>query len=436
MILLATVHWVFVLIILAIPLAPLLWFLTVGREARREEILGAFSSRSIAVYFERFWTSRKELADLAAVAATTFLSGTEQRIAETEEKLRSAFKNLYDRQFPHLPYILSTILLSLIVAVSASLSLQSSLAMIRGGGSAYLPFVGMTLGATGIAALAGAYMWVSSDLILRSRRRDCLPSDIYWSCLRMAIALPLGYAIASIAKEDIGPFIAFAMGAFPIEAIGRMLRRLSNKTLGLDDSGEEVSELVKLTPVDNAIASRFQSEGITTIQLLTSFDPVLLAIRCNLPFDFVMECINEALAWRYLKDALGTLRPAGLRGAYEMVDVVDTLYFTADAALPSEADALVAERNASAAVAAAEADALSQKPAGDALQNAKSALAQAEKTLAAVRFQANMLRLQKENTELLQVLAEKLGWKELQLRAGIEHVAIEAYAKFVYRVWT
>jgi hypothetical protein len=409
----------------------LLWFLIRGRNARREEILGAFSARSISIYFERFWTSRQDLAELAATATTTFASGSEDQIREIKRRLKIEFARLYDGQFGHLPYTLAAVLFSVIMAISISISLQSALATIQGGAAAYLPFVGVKLGPTAIAALAGAYMWVVSDLILRSRRRDCLPSDIYWSSLRMAISVPLGYAIASVAKEEVGPFVAFAMGAFPIEAIGKMLRRLSNRTLGLEDSADQVSELVKLTPVDNTVASRFESEGITTIQLLTSFDPVLLAIRCNLPFDFVMECVNEALAWRYFKEALQTMRPAGLRGAYEMVDLIDTFRFVPDASLPSEADA-------AAAVAAAEAKLAQQNPAAGAAaqQQANDALEQARKQLAAVRSQADMLRLQKENIELLEILAKKLTWETPQLRAGVEHVAGESYARFVYRVWT
>jgi hypothetical protein len=106
MTLLALIHWFFVLIILAIPLVPLLWFLRYGRNARRDEILGAFSSRSISFYFERFWTSQQELADIATAARDMFQSGSEAQITEIEKKLRTAFANLYDRQFRHLPYTL------------------------------------------------------------------------------------------------------------------------------------------------------------------------------------------------------------------------------------------------------------------------------------------------------------------------------------------
>ena len=47
-------------------------------------------------------------------------------------------------------------------------------------------------------------------------------------------------------------------------------------------------------------------------------DPVQLIMRSNLTFNFVTDCMNQALAWIYLKDDLSKVRPLGIGGACEV----------------------------------------------------------------------------------------------------------------------
>jgi hypothetical protein len=41
-------------------------------------------------------------------------------------------------------------------------------------------------------------------------------------------------------------------------------------------------------------------------------------MRSNLSFNFVTDCMNQALAWMYLQDGLNIIRPLGMRGAAEI----------------------------------------------------------------------------------------------------------------------
>ena len=52
--------------------------------------------------------------------------------------------------------------------------------------------------------------------------------------IRMLIAIPLGYSFAALLKDDLGPFIAFAAGAFPLQNVETLLQRLANKQLGVE----------------------------------------------------------------------------------------------------------------------------------------------------------------------------------------------------------
>jgi hypothetical protein len=66
-----------------------------------------------------------------------------------------------------------------------------------------------------VAAFAGAYGFVVWEFIWRSARRDLSPANILGGAVRMWIAVPLGYSLAALLKEDVGAFIAFAASAFP-----------------------------------------------------------------------------------------------------------------------------------------------------------------------------------------------------------------------------
>ena len=50
-----------------------------------------------------------------------------------------------------------------------------------------------------IFALAGAYVWVTYDLIIRVRQNDVVTSDINRATLRLLLSLPFGFAISAFA---------------------------------------------------------------------------------------------------------------------------------------------------------------------------------------------------------------------------------------------
>jgi hypothetical protein len=169
-----------------------------------------------------------------------------------------------------------------------------------------------------VAAVSGAYAFVTWNLIWRTARRDISPSDIQGAAIRMLIAIPLGYSFAALLKDDLGPFIAFAAGAFPLKTVETLLQRLSSKQLGVDNDNASKDQVTELSCIDRTIAERLQDADITTVCQLAYCDPVQICMRTNLGFEFVSDIAAQALAWIYLGDKLAHLRLLGLRGAVEI----------------------------------------------------------------------------------------------------------------------
>ena len=102
-----------------------------------------------------------------------------------------------------------------------------------------------------------------------------------------------------------------------------MLQQLANKNLGLGATAEEASDdIIKLQGISKTIVERLTNEDITTVTQVAYCDPVQLIMRSNLSFNFVTDCMNQALAWMYLEDDLSKVRPLGMRGAAEIRDLI------------------------------------------------------------------------------------------------------------------
>jgi hypothetical protein len=79
---------------------------------------------------------------------------------------------------------------------------------------------------TAPAAIAGAYTFVAWNFFSQMQRRNVSVADVMRGALRLAVAIPVGYAFGQLLNPGLSPFIALAVGAFPLNAIGTMLRQL------------------------------------------------------------------------------------------------------------------------------------------------------------------------------------------------------------------
>ena len=280
-------------------LAPLIRYVTVGWLAKRKDIMDGVGAEARLAYFKMFSPSE---------------------VPETADLAFAEFERLYSKWYGRRFFLVPGLLLSLTDLIAVAVV---TLTVLHARGYVGTPL--FDLPDIAVAAIAGAYMWIVNDFISRARRLDFAPSHVQWALLRLVIAVPMGYAFAAIAAKSLGPFIAFAVGAFPLATLTSMLQRLATKTLGLEATAEEASDdIIKLQGINKAIVERLLNEDIATVTQIAYCDPVHLVMRSNLTFDFVTDCMNQALAWMYFQNGLDKIRSLGLRGAAEIKHLVDS----------------------------------------------------------------------------------------------------------------
>jgi hypothetical protein len=278
-------------------MAPLFRYVLLGWHAKKKDIMDGLDTSALHAYFEMFTRA--------------------PRPAPQDEI--KAFNTMYRSWYGQRFFILPGIILFVIGLLAVALVVLTGLDEVG-----YITNTMPNLPATAVAALAGAYLWVVHDLILRSRRLDLSPADVLWCCLRLIIAVPMGYAFASILNDSVAPFVAFSLGAFPLSALLSISRRIGEQKLGLAASPEESSDdIVKLQGINPMIVERLRNEDVSTVTQIAYCDPVRLVMRSNLTFNFVTDCMNQALAWMYVEEKLDLLRPLGLRGAVEIKNFID-----------------------------------------------------------------------------------------------------------------
>ena len=182
-----------------------------------------------------------------------------------------------------------------------------------------------------IAAIFGAYTWVTSDVILRYRQTDLSSSDINWYVLRFVVAIPLGLALAQFAGftataegktiQSSGAILAFVISMFSLSRIQEILGGLTNRAFAIPASAAGTNEdvVLALPGVDQRTADRLDAEGVSTVSQIAVADPVRLSVRTGFSFSFVLELIDRAMLWQYLGKKVLATRPYGWLGATDVL---------------------------------------------------------------------------------------------------------------------
>lgn len=293
-------------IALGLLFGPVVHYLVSGWVAKRREILSSFTKEAIRRYFKVFFSAKLE--------------------AIKDPKLE--FTNFYDKRFGRQHYIIPGVCLFAISGFLLVLVSWTSFLWLRQESSHQL-----TLPPIAVAAVAGAYMWVLHDFIRRAQQRDLGPTNLFWASFRLLIAAPLGFAIATLFRDEVGVAIAVLLGVFPTRTLFTIARRLVRSRLNLGSFREEPSyELEALQGIRRVQAERFADEGIESILQLAYSDPIDLTIRTNFSFSYVVDCCGQALAWLYFGQDLAKMWRFGLRGGQEIYSLIAEI----DKLFPSE----------------------------------------------------------------------------------------------------
>ncbi len=282
---------------------PVLAFWRRGWHIKRQDVMSSLDERSKALYLQTF-----------------------QDISPSDPS--AAFDKLYRFRYGRHRLIPPYIILVLISFPLLFLLSETALAHLLFRADGHWGSLGAHYGGvvkypqSAAASIAGAYTWVVVVFISGATHYDLPPGVILTGALRLAIAAPLGYAVAALAGPHFGPFIAFALGAFPLDVIQLLFRRSLNK-LGLEiGTSEDQSQVKNLDGVDQIVADRLASADISTIAQLAYCDPVQVSMRTNINFDAIIDAQNQALAWVYFGPALEKIRPMGMRGAMEIANLL------------------------------------------------------------------------------------------------------------------
>jgi hypothetical protein len=309
---------------------PVQAYLRRGWAIKKTDIFSSFSEDAKVLYLKVFMKTGFAAGDAACI---------QQQAAASFEKL---YLDRYGRYKFRTPLLLFTV----VNFIGMFLVSQSALAWVEAlAGCGLVSFCAKVGGApmmlipdVAAAAISGAYVWIVSDLISRNRRLDLSPTDVLNATLRLSISAALATAVVSTVKDQAGASIggplAFALGAFPLDTVATMLRRFAEDKVGLkpDADSQSTDTILNLDSVDHPTADRLRGADISTIAQLAYADPVQLAMRTGLGFDFVLDLVGQALAWIYLGDRLDDLRSAGLRGA---VEIHNFLYELSDVGKPA-----------------------------------------------------------------------------------------------------
>lgn len=284
-------------IIAALPLIPTGHFLCFGWIARKRQILSRFNDAAIGYYTKTFCPE------------SAFVNA-------------AAFEADYDRRYGRRLFFFPVLLFATTVVFLTYLSASWVLTHDWGGpdeGTAKIS----------IFSLAGAYLWITYDLILRARQNDVVTSDVNRATLRLLVSLPFGFAVSAFAGAMPGSTVsissgalAFFVGSFPTDTVLKFMRRTAAVPLKLDadttDAG--VQQLTKIEGITVPIAERLIDEGVKTNLQLAYADPIALTIRTGMDFAFILSCCGHAMVRTYFNDEqMKVVEKYGLHTGFEMI---------------------------------------------------------------------------------------------------------------------
>jgi hypothetical protein len=287
---------------------PILQFLVGPWAARRNKLVGILAGAPLRLYYLRFRAN----VDIAKGKKPSDKSLNDQ---DFNAAFNRDFGSWYGRRYYVLPVIL-------LVAVTGCCAWWGALE-VRGWIDGMRSIDSMA--GLAAAALTGGFMWVISDEIDRLRRCDFTTSDVYYYVFRILLSIPFAWAVTRLQLTlQVGIPTAIFLGAFPTSSLLTIARRFGSQRLGLgDDPGTGELELEKLQSIGKTNAERFKEADVSNIGQLTRVDPVDLAIRTNFDFDYISDCVNEALLWVYVGDETGRLAVFSVRGACEARQLMD-----------------------------------------------------------------------------------------------------------------
>ncbi|MGC5832131.1 hypothetical protein LDP08_16370 [Ralstonia pseudosolanacearum] len=299
--------------------APLIAFLCLGWYTRYREFQNSLKGDALSAYLQRYWSKRlmQVLQYNAALqdSPESMPAGDRWRKVADErfDLCDRLFARIYHEQYGLAPFVPPFVILLTVAYAAASLvgcnynPAQCDVAALKT--CVYGISQQVLVGSCG-----GALMFVVSDAVLSIRRRSLNVSDVYWYALRILLAIPIALAVNGQDGTDGAHALAvFALGAFPVDALLKIVRRLGFPQFTEIEKKENAPDrLLSLSGVTLPIVSVLEAEGIHSVEQVAAADPVLLSIRTGFPFRFTLRLCSQAIVRRHFGSNASVLLPIGL----------------------------------------------------------------------------------------------------------------------------
>ena len=116
---------------------------------------------------------------------------------------------------------------------------------------------------------------------------------------------------------------AFALGAFPTKTLLNFAKEQAKKRFNISAEPSQAEEptLHKIQGQTADMIDRLSEEGLNSSEHIANADPIRLLLRTNFGWKVILDTIDQAILFNYIGQKIEQLRPIGIRGAIEMVEV-------------------------------------------------------------------------------------------------------------------
>lgn len=180
------------------------------------------------------------------------------------------------------------------------------------------------------AGFAGAYLWSLYDLLRRYNQIDFTSGTFYNVLISLLLGVIIGYVFSLVMVHPGDVFVAFSIGAFPLEIVRSYLisegsKRLNHVTIS-DNVKADTESLCFLQGATKDVILRLKEEGVTSAQHLAFSNPLKVFFRTNLDLAVILDLIDQSILYIYIEERIIKARSTGIRSATAIGEIFDLLY--------------------------------------------------------------------------------------------------------------
>ncbi len=171
-----------------------------------------------------------------------------------------------------------------------------------------------------IAGFWGAYVWALYEIALRYRANDFTPSSAHFIWVKFVASSTVAGFVATVLPAQVRLLAGFCIGSLVLPELLSWTRNRARELLRTkaEEGQAEQPTLQLLRGGTATVVSRLAEVGIESIHHLAYSDPFSLLLQTNLRWTMILDFIDQALLFSYLKESAPLLCASGIRGAIEL----------------------------------------------------------------------------------------------------------------------